>query len=128
MVKVQATLVASNHQERTAVTRGGGGCFLLRESKDLSQGSDNNDLAMATFLAGVILQSNAHASGFTEKCALASSRPTIWRHCRCSDPGWTAPPIRPDMIFGKDSQPFKHLDRLELGSRIDGVSSCVRLN
>jgi hypothetical protein len=27
----------------------------------------------------------------------------IWRHCRHSDPGWIAPPIRPDMIFGKDS-------------------------
>ena len=26
----------------------------------------------------------------------------IWRHCRDSDPGWTAPPMRPDMIFGKD--------------------------
>jgi len=27
--------------------------FLLRESEDLSQGTDNNDLAVATFLAGV---------------------------------------------------------------------------
>jgi hypothetical protein len=25
-------------------------------------------------------------------------------HCRHSDPGWTAPPIRPDMIFGKDNK------------------------
>ena len=48
------------------------------------------------------LQSSAHALGITEGCALASSGPTIWRHCRHSDPGWTAPSIRPDMIFGKD--------------------------
>jgi hypothetical protein len=27
---------------------------------------------------------------------------TIWRPCRHSDLGWTASPIRPDMIFGKD--------------------------
>ena len=50
-----------------------------------------------------VLQSSAHALGITERCALASSRPTIWRYRRHSDPGWTAPPIRPDMIFGKDS-------------------------
>jgi hypothetical protein len=43
--------------------------------------------------------------GITERCAFASSRPTIWRHCRYSDPGWIAPPIRPDMIFGKDTNP-----------------------
>src|SRR6185436_907235 len=49
-----------------------------------------------------VLQSSAHALGITEKCALASSRPTIWRYRRHSDPGWTASPIRPDMIFGKD--------------------------
>jgi hypothetical protein len=49
-----------------------------------------------------VLQSRAHAPGITEKCALASSRPTIWRYRRHSDPGWTASPIRPDMIFGKD--------------------------
>jgi len=49
-----------------------------------------------------VLQSSAHALGNTERCALASSRPTIWRYRRHSDPGWTAPPIRPDMIFGKD--------------------------
>src|SRR4051794_7099652 len=45
---------------------------------------------------------NQARTHFTERCALASSRPTIWRHCRHSDPGWTAPPIRPDMIFGRD--------------------------
>src|SRR5450759_5024457 len=37
------------------------------------------------------------------KMPLASNRPTIWRHCRHSDLGWAASPIRPDMIFGKDS-------------------------
>src|SRR6478735_6944792 len=35
------------------------------------------------------LQSSAHALGITEGCALASSAPTSWRHCRHSDPGWT---------------------------------------
>ena len=56
VVEPRSVWVASsprNHQERTAVSRGGGGCFLLRESEDLSQGTDNNDLAGATFLAGV---------------------------------------------------------------------------
>src|SRR6185503_10005305 len=51
-----------------------------------------------------VLQSSAHALGITERCALASSRPTIWRYRRHSDPGWTASPIPPDMIFGKDSR------------------------
>src|ERR671918_704260 len=50
-----------------------------------------------------VLQSSAHALGITERCALTSSSPTIWHHCRHADPGWTAPSIRPDMIFGKDS-------------------------
>ena len=27
----------------------------------------------------------------------------LWRHCQHSHPGWTAPSIRPDMIFGKDT-------------------------
>ena len=52
-----------------------------------------------------VLQSSAHALGITERCAVTSSRPTVWRHCRHSDPGWTASPIRPDMIFGKDRCP-----------------------
>ena len=34
-----------------------------------------------------VLQSSAHALGITERCALATSSPTIWRHCRHSDPG-----------------------------------------
>jgi hypothetical protein len=53
------------------------------------------------------LQSSAHAFGIGERCALASSSPTIWRHCRHSDPGWTAPPICSDMIFGKDKTPTR---------------------
>jgi hypothetical protein len=51
----------------------------------------------------VVLQSGAHALGITERCALASSSPTFWRHPRRSDPGWTAPPIRPYIIFGRDT-------------------------
>jgi hypothetical protein len=41
-----------NHQERTAVSRGGGGSFLLGKSKNLSQRTDNHDLAVATLFAG----------------------------------------------------------------------------
>jgi hypothetical protein len=58
--------------------------------------------AANSFCVCGVLQSSAHALGITERCALASSRPTIWRYRHHSDPGWTAPPIRPDMIFGKD--------------------------
>jgi hypothetical protein len=47
-------------------------------------------------------QSSAHALGTTERSALASSSPTVRRHCRHSDLGWAASPIRSDMIFGKD--------------------------
>jgi hypothetical protein len=54
-----------------------------------------------------VLQSSAHALGITERCALTSSRPTIWRYRRHSDPGWTASPIRPDMIFGKETRPWR---------------------
>ena len=57
--------------------------------------------ASAFFLCGV-LQSDAHSLGITERCALASSSPTVWCHCRYSDLGRAASPIRPDMIFGKD--------------------------
>ena len=52
------------------------------------------------------VRTSAHALGITERCALASSRPTISRYRRHSDPGWTAPPIRPDVIFGKDRARF----------------------
>ena len=60
--------------------------------------------AASSFRLCRVLQSNAHALGVTERCALASSSPTIWRHCRYSDLGWAASPTRPDMIFGKDSR------------------------
>ena len=58
--------------------------------------------AASSFRLCGVLQSGAHAPGITQRCALASSSPRLWRHCRHSDPGWTAPPIPPDMIFGKD--------------------------
>ena len=54
-----------------------------------------------------VLQSSAHAPGITERCAFASSRPTIWRHCRHSDLGRATSSIRPDMIFGKDTHPIR---------------------
>src|SRR4029079_5678729 len=58
--------------------------------------------AASSFPLCGVLQSSAHPLGIRERCAFASSGPTIWRHCHHSHPGWTAPPIRPDMIFGKD--------------------------
>jgi transposase InsO family protein len=51
----------------------------------------------------VLIFSEMHLRRILLRCALASSSPTLWRHCRHSDPGWTAPPIRPDMIFGKNT-------------------------
>jgi hypothetical protein len=51
-----------------------------------------------------VLQSGAHALGITERCALASSSPTVRCHCRHSNLGRTTPSIRPDMIFGKDTR------------------------
>src|SRR5206468_364461 len=50
-----------------------------------------------------VLQSGAHAPGITERCALASSSPTV--RCRYRYPNLvrTASSIRPDMIFGKDT-------------------------
>ena len=50
-----------------------------------------------------LLQSNAPAPGITEGCAIAASRPTDRQRRRHPDPRRTASPIRPDMIFGKDS-------------------------
>ena len=44
----------------------------------------------------------AHTHLVLRKDALLHRVQRVWRHCRHSDPGWTAPPIRPDMIFGKD--------------------------
>ena len=49
-----------------------------------------------------VLQSSAYALGITKRCAVTSSRPTVWRHCSHSNPGRATSSIRPDMIFGKD--------------------------
>jgi hypothetical protein len=72
-----------------------------------------------------VLQSSAHALGITERCPLASSRPTIWRHCRHSDLGWAASPIRPDMIFGKDRCP-RPLSGLNLIVAVCPFSACQK--
>ena len=58
--------------------------------------------ASSCFVCGV-LQSGAYALGITERCALPSRSSALWCHCRHSDPGRAASPIRPDMIFGKDT-------------------------
>ena len=50
-----------------------------------------------------VLQSSAYALGITERCAVTSSRPTVWRHCSHSDLGRATSSIRPDMIFGRDT-------------------------
>jgi len=50
-----------------------------------------------------VLQSSAYVLDIRERCALAASSPTICHHCRHSDLGWAASPIRSDMIFGKDT-------------------------
>ena len=47
-------------------------------------------------------QTRTHLA-FTERCTLASSSPMVWCHCRYSHLGRAASPIRPDMIFGKDT-------------------------
>ena len=47
-------------------------------------------------------QSSPYTLGITERCAVTSSRPTIWRHCSHSVPCRATSSLRPDMIFGKD--------------------------
>jgi PhzF family phenazine biosynthesis protein len=49
-----------------------------------------------------VLQSSPYALGITERCAVTSSRPIVWRHRSHSDPGRATSSICPDMIFGKD--------------------------
>ena len=49
-----------------------------------------------------VLQSSAYALGITKRCAVTSSRPTVWRHCSDSNPGRATSSIRPDIIFGKN--------------------------
>jgi non-ribosomal peptide synthetase component F len=58
-------------------------------------------LAPDSFHLCNVLQSSAHALGITERCALASISPAIWRCCRYADLGWAAPSICLDMIFRK---------------------------
>ena len=45
-----------------------------------------------------------YALGITERCAVTSSRPIVWRHRSHSDPGRATSSICPDMIFGKDNR------------------------
>ena len=52
---------------------------------------------------------SAPALGITERCALATGCPKVWRHCRYSHLGRAASPIRPDMIFGKDKERTAHV-------------------
>ena len=78
---------------------------LRRECLDPSGNLQRDAPAANSFRLCVVLQSGPHALGITERCALASSSPTFWRHPRHSDPGWTASPIRPDIIFGRDRRP-----------------------
>src|SRR5262245_41023195 len=49
------------------------------------------------------LQSGPHTPGITERCAVASTGPTVLRHYRHSHFSGTASSIRADMIFGKDT-------------------------
>jgi hypothetical protein len=55
-----------------------------------------------------VLQSSAHAFGIGEGRPVATGSSTLWRHRRHSYSGWTAPPIRPDMIFGRDNLLLRH--------------------
>jgi hypothetical protein len=66
-IEEQVKVVASprNHQGRTAVSQGGGGRFLLAESNDLGQCTDEKDVAVAARFAGVNLDSiNERANDF----------------------------------------------------------------
>jgi DNA-binding CsgD family transcriptional regulator len=49
-----------------------------------------------------ILSAYEASLGIRERCAVKSSRPTVWRHCSHSNLGRATSSIRPDMIFGKD--------------------------
>ena len=51
-----------------------------------------------------ILQPSAYPLGIRERCAHVPQSPAIWHHCRRSDLGWAASPIRSDMIFGKERE------------------------
>jgi hypothetical protein len=65
-----------------------------------------------------LLQSNAPASVAPEGCAIAANDPTNRQHHRHPNPGRITPPIRPDMIFGKDTTFFSEQKR-----RVNGFDS-----
>src|SRR5260221_11667432 len=77
------------------------------------------------FVCGV-LQSNAHALGVGQGCAPGSGGPAVRCHCRYPNLGRAAPPIRPDMIFGKDT-----LDKKDSSQEpcliVPSKGSCLRL-
>jgi hypothetical protein len=67
----------------------------------------NADLGRGTPAASAfglrgLLQHHAHALGITERCTAKPAHTTLWQDRRYPSLGWTAPSIRPDMIFGKD--------------------------
>ena len=70
-----------------------------------------------------VLQSSAYALGITKRCAVTSSRPTVWRHCSDSNPGRATSSIRPDIIFGKDRWVFCRLHVLRACASILSWSS-----
>src|SRR5262249_551939 len=57
--------------------------------------------ANSFFLCGV-LQSGPYALGLGQRHAAGSGSPAVRRHCRHPNLVRLAPPLRPDMIFGKD--------------------------
>jgi len=58
-----------------------------------------------------VLQSGANALGITERCAIASSSPTIRNHYRCARSVGAASSLCADIIFGKDRRRRKHNER-----------------
>ena len=55
--------IPRNHQDPTAVSRtGGGGCFLVDEGEDLCQGTDEEDVGLATLLSGMHFDALDHGA------------------------------------------------------------------
>src|SRR5207247_4611959 len=78
--------------------------------------------ASSRFVCGV-LQSNAHALGVGQGCAPGTRGPAVRCHCRHPNLVRAAPPIRPDMIFGKDrGAPRIHGELLKLGFEVSQSS------
>jgi hypothetical protein len=61
-------------------------------------------LALARVVQPATILRCAHALGITERCAPASSSPTVRCHYRHPNLGRTASSICSDMIFGKDKR------------------------